>query len=373
MRPFRDDLTGKTDANGNATLKVKLPQTGEWHDLKVALGMAGGAEWALLLSGTAVNYGRGRRVVLGPELVQDGETLTVSVTGGPPNMSILGAVTGKSGAIQEVLASFVPQPNTIALDTTSPSLYATTITLDTATATKLVNVIPSPGTQAVLVDLLTIGFTNLVISGHVSGEVYFTQAIPGQGTFAALITDARDTSVDISVSHNLAAGQDVADVSFTAAATVALLASNSQVQIRGTASVDVANSRNRFLGVVSEQSYDAFGDSGEPAGGVVATVTIAAAGAGLRNVAAYVMGELVGAAGVAAGVTRLRLRDGASGAGTILRSWVMGVSGVGAGSYVELSGLAIPGTANTAMTLEFSGLFANAFESVGLGVYQRPA
>lgn len=120
MRPLRQDVTGTIDASGNVSIPIKLPATGEWHELKIALSTSGPAEWAILVSGTAITYGRGRRVTLGPELIQDGETVTVTVTGGPPRQPIIGAVTGKSGTPEEMLASYGPQPNTIALDAAIP-------------------------------------------------------------------------------------------------------------------------------------------------------------------------------------------------------------------------------------------------------------
>lgn len=120
MRPLRLDVTGMTDASGNANIPIKLPQTGEWHELKLAASTSGPAEWAILASGTAITYGRGRRVTLGPELIQDGETVTVTVSGGPIQASVTGSVTGKSGSPEEILAAYAPQPNTIALDAGGP-------------------------------------------------------------------------------------------------------------------------------------------------------------------------------------------------------------------------------------------------------------
>lgn len=116
--------------------------------------------------------------------------------------------------------------------------------------------------------------------------------------------------------------------------------------------------------------YDATADSGEPASGVVATATVGGV-SGKRQTCGMVRGEIAGQVGVAASVVRLRLRDGASGAGAILQSWVLGIPATaGANALLELSGLAIRGTSGNAMTVEFSGAIANGFEACGLGVWQ---
>src|SRR5882762_6071729 len=83
-----------------------------------------------------------------------------------------------------------------------------------------------------------------------------------------------------------------------------------------------------------------------------------------RHVCTSVSATLVAAAATAAQAT-LNLRDGATGAGTILGSWVLSVPGV-IGSYAPFSidSLEIIGSPNTAMTLEFSAATATQFQSV---------
>lgn len=151
MRPFRQDLVGRTDANGNASITVPMPQTGEWHDLKFALGTVAPAEWSITVSGTVVTYGRGRRVTLGPELVQDHETVILGVSGGPVNAPISGSANGRSGSPGEILAGFVPQPNTIALDTAP--LILLTDRIDTAAGTGSKSYPMPPGAQSVMVGI----------------------------------------------------------------------------------------------------------------------------------------------------------------------------------------------------------------------------
>lgn len=61
---------------------------------------------------------------------------------------------------------------------------------------------------------------------------------------------------------------------------------------------------------------------------------------------------------IAAGATAqtpilVELRDGATGAGTVVAQWALAAV-AGTSQVVTIQGLAIKGTANTAMTLEFS-------------------
>jgi len=113
-----------------------------------------------------------------------------------------------------------------------------------------------------------------------------------------------------------------------------------------------------------------------PAANTQATCSKAAGAAGVRHVCTGVSFTVVaGTSAPTAAVTQVDLRDGATGAGTILASWKVGVPAV-AGTLVTFSSppLNIPGTAATAMTLEFAAaLGANTFESVVLTGYTTPA
>jgi hypothetical protein len=74
-------------------------------------------------------------------------------------------------------------------------------------------------------------------------------------------------------------------------------------------------------------------------------------------------------------VARLvNLRDGATGAGTIIKSWYVSNGGVAGGAQCEHeSGLNITGSANTAMTLEFAAApAATASETVSFQGYSTP-
>ena len=111
-----------------------------------------------------------------------------------------------------------------------------------------------------------------------------------------------------------------------------------------------------------------------PAAGSQATITQAAAGTGVKNV---VEGVCYGYSATTAlgGITTvtINLRDGATGAGTILKSWQYTLPAAVLPSYAQcLSGLHIQGTANTATTIEFSASVGNLMEFVSMDGYTLP-
>lgn len=89
----------------------------------------------------------------------------------------------------------------------------------------------------------------------------------------------------------------------------------------------------------------------------------AAAGAGIRHYATGVEFS-VSCTGTAQPSVQVNLRDGATGAGTILKSWTLSApTNASTGSavlYAVTFPTPIPGTANTAMTLEFAANLAAA-------------
>jgi hypothetical protein len=183
MRPIFIPLAGATDASGNATINVPLERTGDWRNVKLALGTIGPAEWAILKTGTALTYGRGRRVTLGPELLEPQDTISVSVTGGPVNAAISGSVSGVGGSMGEVMATFTPAPNTIALDS-----LVQTRTIDAFTQAP--NVVttsrqyPLPaGLQNVRVQInqnaQNVSWVSQSVTGSATGIVYMSTTGPG--------------------------------------------------------------------------------------------------------------------------------------------------------------------------------------------------
>ena len=105
-----------------------------------------------------------------------------------------------------------------------------------------------------------------------------------------------------------------------------------------------------------------------PAVSTQASASIAAE-ASVRHVADCINFS-AGSTTAPAAVTNLtvNLRDGATGAGTVIASWTV-VAPAATGQNVapfSACGLNLVGTTNTAMTLEFSALLTNLFESVTL-------
>lgn len=110
-----------------------------------------------------------------------------------------------------------------------------------------------------------------------------------------------------------------------------------------------------------------------PAVATQATASRAAGGAGVRNICRSIDATLIIQPTVNQPVIQLNLRDGATGGGTILWSRQFGVGAAlaaGGQQIVSLAGLNIVGSANTAMTLEFSAAGAAlTYQSVAMTGY----
>lgn len=110
-----------------------------------------------------------------------------------------------------------------------------------------------------------------------------------------------------------------------------------------------------------------------PAANTQATASKAAVTA-VQHVCTAISARIVGGTTAPAATTAtLNLRDGATGAGTILASWTLSLAGaIAAKDEVNLTGLNIVGTAGTAMTLEFAAAGgANTLQSVTLTGYSN--
>ena len=120
--------------------------------------------------------------------------------------------------------------------------------------------------------------------------------------------------------------------------------------------------------------FGGFAITHTPAAGSQATISQAAGGAGVKNVAEGVCFG-VSATTALGGITTVtvNLRDGATGAGTILQSWQYTLPAATLLPFGQcFSGLHISGTANTAMTLEFAASVGNLMEYVTLNGYTNP-
>ncbi len=101
-----------------------------------------------------------------------------------------------------------------------------------------------------------------------------------------------------------------------------------------------------------------------------ATASKAAGGAGVRHVVDCISFSTGATTAPAATALTVQVRDGATGAGTII--WerrVVAAASTGTFNEFATCGLNLIGTANTAMTIEFSALLTNLFESVSLSGY----
>jgi hypothetical protein len=97
----------------------------------------------------------------------------------------------------------------------------------------------------------------------------------------------------------------------------------------------------------------------------------ASGGGSVRNVATCVSIS-VAAAATAQPAVQVNLRDGSTGAGTIIRSWQLAAP-ANDSANIDLCGLNITGSAATAMTIEFAGATAAATQaSVNLSGYSTP-
>ena len=99
-----------------------------------------------------------------------------------------------------------------------------------------------------------------------------------------------------------------------------------------------------------------------------ATASRAAGGAGVRHILTSLHFSIAAGA-TASGIVQCQIRDGGTGAGTIIWSGALAVP-IGDSREISLSGLSLVGTANTAMTIEFSAAGgATTQESVSMTGY----
>ena len=110
-----------------------------------------------------------------------------------------------------------------------------------------------------------------------------------------------------------------------------------------------------------------------PATNTQATISKAAGGGTVRHVCTSISATISAPAAPTAAQVIVNLRDGATGAGTILLSWTGALQATAGDRWgVVLSGLNIVGTANTAMTLEFTAAGgANTYEQVAMSGYDK--
>ena len=107
-----------------------------------------------------------------------------------------------------------------------------------------------------------------------------------------------------------------------------------------------------------------------PAAGSQGTASIAAE-AGVRHVVDCISFSASAVVAPVLTAGAVNLRDGATGAGTVIASWSVAIPAATGQSVPPfgLCGLSLVGTTNTAMTLEFAGALANLSEAVSITGY----
>jgi hypothetical protein len=107
-----------------------------------------------------------------------------------------------------------------------------------------------------------------------------------------------------------------------------------------------------------------------PAVSTQATASKAAGAAGVRHVCTAVSFGFSASTAVAATLVTVNLRDGATGAGTVLWAWTFQLQAAAIVPFnVTVPNLSFVGTAATAMTLEFGALLTNLVQYVNLAGY----
>lgn len=110
-----------------------------------------------------------------------------------------------------------------------------------------------------------------------------------------------------------------------------------------------------------------------PTVGVVATITGAAGVGGQKNVVTGFCFNVASANLITAATIGAAIIDGVTGGTGYLFRTVLTLTSTGlSGGPFSMSGLSLVGSANTAVTIEFSGAVAGAFETVNL-FYHRLA
>ncbi len=213
---------------------------------------------------------------------------------------------------------------------------------------------------------------NLAVSASVLGSSFLIDAgtrVP-RGLFTISGTYALNAALTSVVPARML---DETAATIAPVADAALRHASLTYVFNGTNFVRALSGTAASLATLSPSAAQLVASAGEwsinhtPATNVQATISRAAV-ASQRHVCRSVTATLIGLAASAEATVLVNLRDGATGAGSILWSARLLVTGTqGSESGVTLSGLNIVGTANTAMTLEFEAAGgASTFETVAL-------
>ena len=170
----------------------------------------------------------------------------------------------------------------------------------------------------------------------------------------------RTTTADALASTGIAAGNNV-------------LFNGSTFDRQDSASA-TNNTATTTLGVAYSTPLSTWSVTHNPGANTQAVASKAAGGGTVRHVATGITACVQTNAGIAQAVT-VNLRDGATGAGTVMRTWFLSTENVGGSDAqcTDLSGLNMTGSANTAMTIETNAAAGvNTFHTVTLTGYSTP-
>lgn len=254
------------------------------------------------------------------------------------------------------------------------------LTLDAAVGADVTKFLDLPsGTQTVAVKTTVTSGSSvrpaILTVADKAGTSYLVQN-PVNDTSWAFVSVVDAAGLEVELNNNIGPGNTAFETLVyasplplqTSPLTVTISGQPISATISGTPTVVV--SLNPLPVTQKALSWDGVADSGETGAGVVATCTLAGV-ASHSWICRQIDAQMACSAAPAATAIRVRLRDGASGVGAILRSWTMSIPAVaGQLQVISITGLAIKGTAGNAMTLEFSNLVANVFENCGFGADQ---
>lgn len=200
------DIGGTTDANGNLTLS-QVPSPAYWCNLKVVAQVGGSPIWVVQKNQRAVTFGRGGRVDLGPILAQPRDQIAVQVIGAQASSALTGRLIGITGQLAEVIANFVPSPNTIALDTSSPAILLDRIDTAGGSGTKFYPIPPGIQSVALAIDVDATNTSSqnrsvlpsfMQIRGYPSGDFYIgTPLTITATTFVWSLINPNDTKISV--------------------------------------------------------------------------------------------------------------------------------------------------------------------------------
>jgi|SRR5581483_1924492 len=199
--PFDEAVAGVTDANGNCTITVRLPQS-FWFALRLTATASGQPAWTMTVNSSLKTFGNGGQVVMGPVYCAPGAQLVITILGATPATAVQGSLWGIQATDPSLLFNLPALASAgvqsalnaqVALGTFGPN--------DTSAHT-----VPVPaGTHSIAAISLAGVNQAPLITGLMSGRGYIPAAVGlgPQGTWVyPLIISAVDSEVSIQLRQN---------------------------------------------------------------------------------------------------------------------------------------------------------------------------